>query len=486
MDGFSFRMDRFGRWFGVISLVICVGMPMGCRSTRSSVSRVPGMGWLSSSEDVQFDGADPLIAGPTKPADEATPELASRQGTSKPRAPYQASSAPDRDEYAASSSSSSAGETGTGDYPDTGYPSPYDAAGSETSRGFYGRGDASEDRYAASDDNYQSPVDDYESAPATEGGYEDDYESYVASDYDASGYGAPSSDNEGRYGTGSESADDYVSAYEDDLRSPVDDLADRVSDARNEFNGVAAAARDRYEDVVTSDADSSFEDARTDLINQAAEEVDRYRNQADQYLAPREGRPGISDTASGLVNNVRDQVQGVAEGVQDRVRGGVDRISEATQDLANGAGTLARDGVNGINRGAQDLGGEVRDDVRDQMDRFDSGARGAADQLSQNATDAYDEAYQAADDLTEDALDAVQGGYDTVRDYAADRVDDLLPPAETERQPAQTAPRTDTPWRPGGTRDYRSPQSGSRGGLGVQPASFPSEPSGSRITPYQQ
>ena len=206
MDCFS---ARIGRWVGVLTLTAFVVAPTGCRSTRSTMSRVPGMGWMASDEDIQFDGADPMISGPTKPTAEATPELASRGGNASSRAPYQASEPAPRDRYATRPSGGTSGSASA--YPDTGYPSPYEAAGAGPERGFYGSGDDS-DSLASTEDEYQSPVDDYDDYDAPTNG---DYDDYVGADVDGASGDYPAEDYPADRYT---ARDDYSAAADYDAR----------------------------------------------------------------------------------------------------------------------------------------------------------------------------------------------------------------------------------------------------------------------------
>jgi hypothetical protein len=74
-------MHKFGVGLRCVAAFCILASLEGCRSTRNSLSSIPGMGWMANKEpnvsDWETDGALP-----TKPTTEATPLVASR---SKPK-----------------------------------------------------------------------------------------------------------------------------------------------------------------------------------------------------------------------------------------------------------------------------------------------------------------------------------------------------------------------------------------------------------------
>ncbi|MCA9150204.1 MAG: hypothetical protein KDA92_12930, partial [Planctomycetales bacterium] len=106
-------------------LVICGIVPFanGCRSTRSSISGLPGLAWVApSDEDAKFGGwSEDDSPSLPPPSSSATPQLASKSGTtslesSTRRAVATGADSNDKNAYAQAS------------YPDTGYDNPYESS----------------------------------------------------------------------------------------------------------------------------------------------------------------------------------------------------------------------------------------------------------------------------------------------------------------------------------------------------------------------
>ena len=452
-------------------LVICGVVPFanGCRSTRSSLSSLPGLAWVAPSDDDARFGGWSEDDGPTLPAPSsgATPQLASKSGVTSLEST-------NRRAVATSTESSDPNAYAQASYPDTGYDPPLEsgsksrsrtaAATSAVSRGSgYSTGnyDAGAGRMAAAaknaapkrgfySDDY--PAEDESPTSTADSRYGDEEprsaapSSRYASDASYGRYGETDNAGNGRYGDTTESVENAADAAEEQV-------ADTMSRARASSNRWADDAADRYGDV-TNETDSDVDEQVSSTQSMARNVAGDLQNTIDTASA------GVRDRFSASAESLMEKGRNLGREADSLAQRAISRGGEAVEAEAAESESGASDAANRYG------------ELSDAADRWQSNARDAGDRIRSAVAEGSAPAGTAADDYEGAAANESRSSDEWNSEAEVEQ------PASSKSAP--TAPvRGTQPWRPGSTGRVSA-----NGGTSVTPASYEaSERSTSRFAP---
>lgn len=417
-------------------LVILFSSSVGCRTTRQSMSGLPGLGWVAPRDQMEFDE----LADSDVDEDLETP--------SSQAEPYSPTSVAQKDRKSTNES-----------YPSTGFPSAYDRSKADSSttgltqsgsqKGFYNdkyESTATDDRYAR--DDYAR--DDYNSADAY--GSTNTQSDYVARSGDSNSFGSNSRTDS--------YADSQTTPYEADY------TADRYRDTPTEANS-DASRYDSYADDSKGLVDSYGDSARN-TIDQYGQRAQEYTQNASEYgkeLVDRTQKTvdGYGDSLSDAYNSASDYVNNARENLGDQAQGLRDKV----YDGVNGARDTAADRFNQFGQQANDSYERGVDALQNNL----QSAREAVSNATTNAANSVADKYnQWADEPAESTENSATGQYPPQQSVTND------PRLDSNNRSSVAPSSYDQPWRPGTTSSYPANKSQdssyNRNYNSVQPAGY--------------
>lgn len=401
----------------------------GCRTTRQTMSNLPGMSWVSPGDNVTFE----------EYADDSTVDIETPSEKAKP--------------YSVAQERSKSQDGGK--YPDTGYPSPY--SGSKDSEG--GRYDVADyDSPGSSEDNTS---DRGRSGDLNDGDVHDD-------DF-----------------TGSKPIDD-----ESESVRTYDTYSQKAKQFADDAGRAGEGALNSARDAVDSTASTTDEYSDDDAVDQRDEFADQVQREADEFEErSRDIASGYAEQAQSGLDEAGDRGGQAFDGPVDTAREQADRWSDGVESTAQEGRDLADDRYSEAS-GATD---RVADDVRQYDSEYTEAPATDAYDAAPNTNDTrpesrYDD-FQADDQSTPDYNDATideaplyiptedaPTADEALQDRpvadpttGGDRARDEYP-ATDERGPTHEERDADQrrgdqgaeePWRPGSTSRYpmgRAPQ----------------------------
>jgi len=485
-------MRKFGVCLRCVAAIGVLASLEGCRSTRNSLSNVPGMGWMASKEpnvsDWETDGALP-----TKPTTEATPLVASR---SKPKsnAPSDARTAGKKDARTDAIADGADRRASEGKASDAAKRTDSQVADSgEAKREKYdtGRYDTGRSEAGRSETGKSGTEARAVSTGASRGGA-------VASSPKRGFYGSEYSDEEGtperKTAASDGSSTDLASGGGKEIVEAASGLA----------AGVAAA------EAENSRGYSRFSQR---VMPAAGETPGRYSTHEDgvpdeTYAeAARDFASGAADTARGARDELKGQLQEGARAAAAVPREIAESAEETAREAYQKAGRQAVAVQDELEKGVEAATNAVKEEVSETRKELSKVGRGAAEAADEAITQTARAADQAVVSGAKTAEEAAGRAYSRFRNHFVDSDEsaEATAPGESEPVKAQQEPakaetnsaepaalpvkRSTQPWRPGSTGNYSaaqatpaSGQEAAEGDSAVEPAAY-RDASRSRISP---
>ncbi len=420
-----------------LRLGVALGMSLamvGCRSTRNSISGLPGMGWMASQDEPNVSDWETEPSTLAKPNEDATPQLASRG-----KATSSSSKSAERSE---TKSSNGYPDTGMADY------SAISRSTSESARDKYAAG-----KYGGSSRDTETPAASGPSYSTARAGGAPKRGFYTASGDDA-GDAASRTENEDTASSAESDLDRGYSRYSKAAKSAIGDAKSDFQSARNSASELssnatksasryARDARDTAEDLA-SDASEAAEDAQETTGNLADDMKSGYQKASREFTS--QMSEAKSDVAAASRNVVEDAEESARSAYQEAADAASEEVEDTKEEVAEKGRELKEAAVSSLKR-ANDAADELatsgveaaEGSVKRAYSRFQNRFAAAAEDASSDTAEATESSSSA--DAQEDAAS------DTAENAPTESESDLDEPPATKKRPAK-------PWRPGSTGSY--------------------------------
>ena len=415
----------------VVMLVSFSMLSVGCQSTRNGLAKVPGMNWLAADDASSFPGWEsdaPEVELPP-PSKDAIPVVASEGPVVAPK------------EKVASSDVNPV----VGDYPSTGYASPYDENGAATTNTA---------RDATSGYEEHESVNRATVGETQKGFYSEDYAAEPTEELVDPGFASQPAADPYRY-----EAEDSYNGYQDNYDN----------------TGADPYGAPEQNNTVVADANPEFEQLGQPAYDPSTEPIE----------------PPMEDFQAGAPGYGADSQW------QDEVTGQFRQGAEAVSQKAGEIGDYTRNQIDSlrdsVGDGVDHLSGAARETYGEAVDGASAAIEGAADMFGDSTTPGYADGDAGTlppqdVDVYSDTTPVDGPGYADVNTYQPETQFDGggdLPAAQQPSdhgtvadEPRYSRPRRAAqPWRPGSTGRFGQERQNQSGTLNrdqrVTPASYP-------------